>query len=298
MGNIRCPFTHLLILDFETTSEEANCDYPFEVIQFSVVVLDVKTNTILENVSFNKYVRPVINPILSKHCADFTGIAQESLDSAATFREVYNQFVNWLNTNGFAERQFAVVCDSRQDMWRIAQYQFKLINATLPSFFRQYVSLWRAFEAEQDRSGRKELLEKTYIGKMAEYYGLDTTGRAHDSLNDCKTIATIVQKMLATGATIHINEVLVCSAVWRKRPAEIAPNWREDFREAGRIYERVMPLVVKPLRNGEYTTRDYGLCKYCKTGPEVCGKKHRQYPKELYEQERRTIVYARTAGYY
>lgn len=298
MTTPRCPFKNLLILDFETTSEDGNSDYPYEVIQFSVVVLDVKTNTIRDDVYFNEYVRPVINPRLSKYCADFTGIAQESLDTAKTFREVYNQFVDWLISNNFIERQFAIVCDSRQDMWRIAQYQCKLVNLVLPSFFRQYINLWKSFEAEQDRSGRKELLEKTYIGKMVEYYGIETTGRAHDAFTDCKTIAKIAQTMLATGAILTINEVLVCSAVWRKRPAEYASNWREDFREAGRVYERVMPLVVKPIRPEEYSPNNYGICKYCKQGPFNCGQRHRQFPTEVYARETKPIVYAKVAGYY
>uniref|UniRef100_A0A1I7TC07 Exonuclease domain-containing protein n=1 Tax=Caenorhabditis tropicalis TaxID=1561998 RepID=A0A1I7TC07_9PELO len=276
---------------------EGNNDYPFEIIQFSVVVLDVKTNTINKDVFFNKYVRPVINPKLTDYCADFTGIRQQSLDSADNFVTVYNQFLNWLRENNFEERSFAILCDSRQDMWRIAQYQFKLVNLTMPAFFRQYISLWRSFETEQERlGGRKELMEKTYIGKMTEFYELELSGPAHDALNDCQTIAKIAQKMLATGATITINEALICSAMWRKKPADYAANWREDFREAGRLYERIMPLVVKPIRPGEYNPREYGMCKYCKNGPQVCGKRHKQYPSEIYATEG-TIVYAKTAGY-
>ncbi|CAI2356736.1 unnamed protein product [Caenorhabditis sp. 36 PRJEB53466] len=288
----KCPFDYLLILDFETTSDGTMNDYPFEVIQFSVVAFDVKKNKTRDDLNFNEYVKPVINPVLSDHCAAFTGIDQKTLDSADNFKDVYYRFVKWLSDNGIEERRFAIVCDSRQDMWRIAQYQLRLDDIIMPSFFRQYISLWRVFEAEQERRGRKELFEKSYISKMIEYYELDKIGKAHNSNDDCKTMCLIVQKMLETGATLTINEMLICSAVWRKKPLEVPEGWRTNFQDATKVFERIMPLVVKVVRPGEYRPEEYGICKYCKSKASVCGKTHRQYPAYIYYRESQPVQYA------
>lgn len=222
---------------------------------------------------------------------------------------------------------------SRQDMWRIAQYQLRLIGMCMPPFFRQYISLWRVFEAEQDRRGRKELFAKvsffeellekyvyffqlktfqTYLGKMSEYYGIDSVGRAHNANDDCKTLGLIAQKMFQTGATVSINEVLVCYAVvsvfyklvnsivcfqWRRKPLILPAGWRNSFRETSKVFERVMPLVVKAVRPSEYKPNEYGVCKYCKAPYQKCGSTHRQFPHDLYVMESDPIEFAELANY-
>ncbi|CAO4384934.1 unnamed protein product [Caenorhabditis nigoni] len=181
MPSHNCPFDHLLILDFETTSDGETHDYPFEVIQFSVVPYDVKAKTILAGLAFNKFVRPVVNPVLSKHCAEFTGIKQESLNSADTFLVVYKQFLEWLQKNGFQERQFAIVSDSRQDMWRIAQYQFRLVQETMPSMFRQWINIKRTFDDGLEDGQKNTLVGTSNMEKMTNYLGIESSGKAHDA---------------------------------------------------------------------------------------------------------------------
>ncbi|PIC14060.1 hypothetical protein B9Z55_027361 [Caenorhabditis nigoni] len=69
----RCPFQNLLILDFKTTSEENNFDFPTEIIQISASVLNIRDKLIREDLTFNTFVRPVINPVLSEYCSRLTG---------------------------------------------------------------------------------------------------------------------------------------------------------------------------------------------------------------------------------
>lgn len=294
----QCPYDNLLILDFETTSHATNCDYPFEIIQFSVAVVDPQTKTIREGVSFNEYVRPVINPVLTQHCADFTGIKQETLDSAETFLPIYRKFLAWLEKNNFQETKFAIVSDSRQDMWRIAQYQFCLVRETLPSMFRSYINIWKTFETIP-QVNRNMFDRGPYIQKMSTYFHLETTGRAHDAFNDCIQLAKITVKILETGVKVIMNEALVCRAPWRQKTLEahIMDGWRTDFQKATKIYERVMPLVVANYRPSEYVRSIY-TCVYCKKGPSSCGVLHAQPPTALYRNTGEQIVYAKAAGYY
>nr|3CG7_A Chain A, Cell death-related nuclease 4 [Caenorhabditis elegans]3CG7_B Chain B, Cell death-related nuclease 4 [Caenorhabditis elegans]3CM5_A Chain A, Cell death-related nuclease 4 [Caenorhabditis elegans]3CM5_B Chain B, Cell death-related nuclease 4 [Caenorhabditis elegans]3CM6_A Chain A, Cell death-related nuclease 4 [Caenorhabditis elegans]3CM6_B Chain B, Cell death-related nuclease 4 [Caenorhabditis elegans]5DK5_A Chain A, Cell death-related nuclease 4 [Caenorhabditis elegans]5DK5_B Cha len=298
MAYQHCPFDTLLILDFETTSDAANQDYPCEVIQFAIVAYDVPNDKIREDISFNKYVKPVLNRTLTKNCVDFTGIPQRSIDTADTFDVVYEQFQQWLITLGLEEGKFAFVCDSRQDLWRIAQYQMKLSNIQMPAFFRQYINLYKIFTNEMDRMGPKELSATTNIGKMNEYYDLPTIGRAHDAMDDCLNIATILQRMINMGAKVTVNELLTCCASWRRQPLVYNKEWRSSFMDAGKIFERVLPLVVTTIRAGDFRLEMYGVCRYCRKGMDVCGTSHQQTPHDLYKNEEDPIHFAKIAGYY
>ncbi|KAF1747506.1 hypothetical protein GCK72_023971 [Caenorhabditis remanei] len=299
MSSRQCPYDNLLMLDFETTSDGVYHDYPFEVIQFSVAVLDVKSNTISDDVSFNEYVRPVINPKLSSYCADLTGIKQETLDKADTFLNVYKKFLSWLDQNNFEEKKFALVSDSRQDMWRIAQYQFRLCREPLPSMFRQYINLWRTFGENMTMEERDKLEGNTYMEKMAIFHGVKSPGRAHNAMIDCLTLARITQKIFEGGASVYINEALVCSAPWRKKPLELekGKDWRTDFHSATKVFERVMPLVVKVCRRGEYNLSMYNFCWYCKAEHKKCESKPKQKPVAFYAEQEKPIAYALAAGY-
>ncbi|CAP32715.1 Protein CBR-CRN-4 [Caenorhabditis briggsae] len=298
MPPYNCPFDHLLILDFETTSGGKNRDYPTEIIQFSVVPLDVKAKTMLEGIAFNKFVRPVINPTLSEHCAELTGIKQESLNSADTFLVVYKQFLEWLQKNGFQERHFAIVSDSRQDMWRIAQYQFRLVRETMPSMFRQWINIKRTFDDGLEDGQKEKLVGTTNIEKMSNYLGIELSGKAHDALSDCLNIAAITHKILEIGCPVTINEMLCCSAIWRKKPIDMTlhANWKMDFLLAHNIFHLVLPLTIKVVRN--YTANMYGVCPYCKKPPTVCGAVHKQPPREFYASLTEPCVFAKAAGFY
>ena len=48
---------------------------------------------------FSKYVRPVLEPILSKFCTELTGITQDKVDLAEPIEIVYEKHFQWLTAN-------------------------------------------------------------------------------------------------------------------------------------------------------------------------------------------------------
>ncbi|KAG0374679.1 hypothetical protein BGX24_010099, partial [Mortierella sp. AD032] len=88
-----------LCFDVEATCELGfRFEFPSEVIEFPVVLLDGSTLEIVDE--FHSYVRPTHRPILSDFCKDLTGISQETVDSAPTFVEVLERFEEWLTSHG------------------------------------------------------------------------------------------------------------------------------------------------------------------------------------------------------
>lgn len=47
--------------------------------------------------SFNKFVKPTVNPILSSFCTQLTSITQQEVDSSAKYPRVLDQFQDWIN---------------------------------------------------------------------------------------------------------------------------------------------------------------------------------------------------------
>ncbi|KAF9148947.1 hypothetical protein BG015_009288 [Linnemannia schmuckeri] len=92
-------YDYYLCFDVEATCELGfRFEFPSEVIEFPVVLLDGSTLEIVDE--FHSYVRPTHRPILGDFCKELTGISQETVDNAPTFVEVLSRFEDWLISHG------------------------------------------------------------------------------------------------------------------------------------------------------------------------------------------------------
>ncbi|KAG9073010.1 hypothetical protein KI688_000791 [Linnemannia hyalina] len=92
-------YDYYLCFDVEATCELGfRFEFPSEVIEFPIVLLDGSTLEIVDE--FHSYVRPIHRPILSDFCKELTGISQETVDNAPTFVEVLARFEDWLTSHG------------------------------------------------------------------------------------------------------------------------------------------------------------------------------------------------------
>lgn len=72
-----------------------------EIIEIGAVISDIKTGNIFD--SFDHFVRPVVNPLLSDFCKCLTTITQENVNEAALFPVVISNFSRWLEKFGGPE---------------------------------------------------------------------------------------------------------------------------------------------------------------------------------------------------
>ncbi|KAF9092828.1 3'-5' exoribonuclease 1 [Mortierella sp. GBA35] len=92
-------YDYYLCFDVEATCEPGfRFEFPSEVIEFPIVLLDGSTLEIVDE--FHSYVRPTHRPVLSDFCKELTGISQETVDNAPTFAEVLSRFEQWLTSHG------------------------------------------------------------------------------------------------------------------------------------------------------------------------------------------------------
>lgn len=77
---------YLFVIDFECTCDEYKRLKIQEIIEFPIIVIDLKQMAIVDK--FHSFVKPTIYPTLTPFCTQLTGITQEKVDSALELPEV------------------------------------------------------------------------------------------------------------------------------------------------------------------------------------------------------------------
>ncbi|KAJ3333015.1 3'-5' exoribonuclease 1, partial [Kappamyces sp. JEL0680] len=114
---------------------------------------------------FHRYVRPILNPILSAFCTSLTGITQEMVEQAEPFHVVYSEFNEWL-----AHPEF---------MWSVLDVR-KAFTAALGT-----------------PSGN--------LSAMLTTLGLVFEGKQHSGIDDARNIARIVLHLARSGFCLEAN---------------------------------------------------------------------------------------------
>ena len=86
----------IIVVDFETTCDKGG-QIPtdaMEIIEIGAAKVNLKSGDILE--TFQAFVRPSIQSVLSSFCIRLTGIKQLDIDAAEPFQEVLEDWKNWL----------------------------------------------------------------------------------------------------------------------------------------------------------------------------------------------------------
>ncbi|CAP20622.2 Protein CBG23882 [Caenorhabditis briggsae] len=292
VSRYRCPFKNLLILDFNTTCEENNYVYPTEIIQMSVSVLNIRDKLIREDQTFNRFVCPVINPVLSEYCARKTGIDQNSINTADTFPVVYDQFVAWLREHNFQPSCARIIkpfglLRSTSFCCLISRCQLFSVNGiTLRvfsiSFFPKEIMI--------------TFLERlTFVDKASNYYNIEIIGNAHNAVDKSTFLAKITKQILDDNNLITVTRSLRCNVTSRRVPLNVDPNWITTFQSAMLVFGRMLPLVPAVVYR-YFTDDDYAKCQYCKNYADGCtGLVHKQYPHDVYQQLVEPSVFATAA---
>ncbi|GBN28686.1 ERI1 exoribonuclease 3 [Araneus ventricosus] len=134
-------FDYFLVLDFEATCDSPKTIVPQEVIEFPV--LKVNSASFETESVFHSYVRPVINPELTKFCTQLTGITQEMVDEQPIFEDVFEKFQVWMQEEKLLERntKIAFVTVGDWDLKYLFPMQCKGLRLPVPDFMKSWVNL-------------------------------------------------------------------------------------------------------------------------------------------------------------
>lgn len=174
------PSRLIVVCDLEATcwndGEELAID-KMEVIEIGCVLADMD-GTIQDE--FCTFVSPVVNPILSPFCSSLTGISQDDVNSAPTFKVAIGLLDHWLAERatcwgswGNFDNKLLVSETRRNDI----ESRFLSIP---------HINLKKAWR----RTTKKR--RQNSLGEALRYHGLEFFGSPHRGIDDARNTARLL----------------------------------------------------------------------------------------------------------
>jgi 3'-5' exoribonuclease 1 len=207
MGHLlQQPYDFYLVMDLECTCEENDRNYPNEIIEFPVILVNART--LSKEAEFHRFVRPILNPQLSEFCTALTGITQGTVDNAEPFSIVLKQFDQWLAQNNLGSQDgassYCFVTDGIWDMKKfIALELSKMDNGKsidlvqrMKLAFSKWVDVRQLFSAFYG-------IRAMGIDNMLSKWNMNFAGRQHSGLDDTRNIATVALNLMSEGCLFY-----------------------------------------------------------------------------------------------
>jgi len=165
-----------IVLDLEATCKENDRSFPNETIEIGAVKLDSDFNIIS---TYNKFIKPKLNPVLTQFCKDLTSITQADIDTAQTFNEVIEDFKKWA---GVGEEPYILCSWGHYDKHQLARdcELYKLPK----EWTERHISLKHQFGFIRNE-------RPCGMAKALKKLGLPLIGTHHRGIDDAKNIAQI-----------------------------------------------------------------------------------------------------------
>eukprot|EP01147_Barroeca_monosierra_P002623 gene2623-5525_t len=186
---------YICVVDFEATCEENDANFPNEIIEFPVVIVDVQKKEIIEKVQF--YCRPKLNPVLSSFCIELTGITQDMVDQADEFPDVLNQIMAVLNRYISITHKHGVIVasDGPWDFRDFFHWQCMASGLAPPPIMSRWLDIRKAFRSMVPGTCRGE----DQLQSMLSHFDLAFEGTPHSGLDDAYNAARVLIKLLEQG---------------------------------------------------------------------------------------------------
>ncbi|MEO8645819.1 3'-5' exonuclease [Pseudomonas sp.] len=153
-----------------------------ETIEIGLVVIDLEALEIVDE--FQRFVRPLINPILTDFCKKLTSIQQADVDGAGTYVEVGQELAAFIARYPNAAWASWGDYDARQ-LERDGGF------AACPSLLEGLPH----FNARKWHAGLYDNRPKS-LKQTVEALGLGWLGTYHRGIDDARNVASIIQEML------------------------------------------------------------------------------------------------------
>lgn len=171
-----------------------------EIIEFPALLVDSEKQVIIDE--FHCFVKPKLNPVLTKFCIDLTGISQKTVDDADDFTVVLKKFESWLTKHKLGTKnKYALVTDGPWDMSKFLFLQCNISKIPYPQYAKKWLNLRKSFHNFYGT-------EKLRLPEMLEMLGEKFQGRQHSGLDDTKNIAFLLLLMLKDGVPLEVNDRL------------------------------------------------------------------------------------------
>ena len=182
----------LVIFDTEFTTWEGamergwSGDYEHrEIVQIAAQKIDLKNEAVIE--SFERLVRPQVNPDLSQYFQELTGITQVAVDEhGVDFTTMYTEFSRW--ADGLTKYAYGKRVHEPADV-AVLQENIALYELDLTLDTTEYGNLAAVYQSVGiDTSAYSS-------GELYRAFGLELDGHVHNAMHD---VTSLVESLFAT----------------------------------------------------------------------------------------------------
>lgn len=174
---------NFIVFDLEATCWEGR---PPSKIQETIEIGAVRLNAYGEvEGSFNKFIRPILNPRLSHFCRELTTIDQAYIDRARAFPEVIEQFQDWAE---IFDEDYLLCSWGNFDRKMLVQ-DCKLHGLEF-DWVEQHINLKSQYQE------LKRLRKPRGLKSAVNSEGFEFTGTHHRGIDDAENLAKIFAKFL------------------------------------------------------------------------------------------------------
>jgi 3'-5' exoribonuclease 1 len=174
---------NFIVFDLEATCWEGR---PPNKVQEIIEIGAISLNRYGEVTgTFNKFIKPVVNPNLSLFCRQLTSIEQEQVDRSREFPDVIEQFQDWAE---LFEEDYLLASWGRFDKRMLVQ------DCELHQIETDWVE--PHFNVKQEYKQLKRLRKPSGLRKAVEREGFEFTGIHHRAISDAENLAKLFAKYL------------------------------------------------------------------------------------------------------
>jgi DNA polymerase III epsilon subunit-like protein len=172
----------LMIPHLRPDTPDKKGKYPFEIIQFGAVKLDMDFNNVG---SFSRLIKPSIYSRISEFVTELTGITTDSLKAEQDFSQIYKEFLEFVN-----EPEMVLCVWGMTDMKELIRNAIyhKLDEKLLPN---RYINIQPQASVHLGMPKKKPLGLKYCV----EALDIKTSYSFHDALNDALYTAEVFKKV-------------------------------------------------------------------------------------------------------
>jgi len=171
-----------IVVDLEATCwESGQTPERMEIIEIGAVCLPSAQQ--LSESEFQRFVRPIGEPVLSDFCRKLTSIDQESIDRAEGFPFVFDEFLQWIGHEPF------VLCSwGAYDLEQL-RTDCRRHGISFPKSLSQHVNLKGEYSQQLN-------LKRCGMAAALKQQKIPLTGTHHRGIDDARNIARLANIIL------------------------------------------------------------------------------------------------------
>ena len=169
-----------IIFDLEATCwNKSDGNKISEIIEIGAVKLDENAKQID---TFQTFVKPTKNPILSEFCIELTSIKQDDVNSAPYFAEAIHNFENWISNE---------ICDTALISWGYYDKKQLIKECEEKNYHGEIINLLNSHFSLKHDFAKMKVIKPCGMKKALEILRIPLDGTHHRGIDDALNISKI-----------------------------------------------------------------------------------------------------------